>query len=184
MTAGAGRLHCVINWSAKPRCDCRCRLYVSLDASPPADTSPPAVRLRPSSVMWASFLALGAGSATIAASATTTSKTMVVVLADDVDDTLLPLMRVMPNTQRMVQAEGMTFSNSFVTTPVCCPSRSSIMSGLYQHNTKCVRNSISGGCSSAWWQQNIEKNRTFAVHLRNAGWRTFYGGKYLNTCKC
>lgn len=105
--------------------------------------------------------------------------TVVVVLGDDVDDTLLPLIDVMPNLKQMKQ-QGMTFANSFVTTAVCCPSRSSIMSGLYQHNTRCLRNSISGGCNSPWWKENIEKNRTFAYHLQQAGWRTFYGGKYLN----
>jgi hypothetical protein len=56
--------------------------------------------------------------------------TVVVILADDVDDTLLPLTKVMPNLRELVQQDGITFSNSFVTTAVCCPSRSSIMSGL------------------------------------------------------
>ena len=106
--------------------------------------------------------------------------TVVVILADDVDDTLLPLMDVMPNTQKLIQQNGVTFANSFVTTAVCCPSRSSIMSGLYQHNHRCLRNDIPGGCSSPWWKENVERNRTFAVHLQKAGWRTFYGGKYLN----
>ena len=54
------------------------------------------------------------------------------------------------------------------------------MSGLYQHNHRCLRNDIPGGCSSPWWKENVERNRTFAVHLQKAGWRTFYGGKYLN----
>ena len=63
---------------------------------------------------------------------------------------------------------------------MCCPSRSSIVSGRYQHNTKCVRNSISGGCSSPWWIENIEKNATLATHLSAHGWRTAYFGKYLN----
>lgn len=106
--------------------------------------------------------------------------TIVVVLADDVDAELTPLMETMPTLQTLVQQAGLTFSNSFVTTPVCCPSRSSILSGLYQHNTKCVRNSIAGGCSSKWWQQHVEANRTLAYHLHQAGWRTGYFGKYLN----
>eukprot|EP00935_MAST-01C_sp_MAST-1C-sp1_P000664 g664.t1 len=86
----------------------------------------------------------------------------------------------MPTLATRIQKPGITFSNSFVTTPVCCPSRSSIMSGMYQHNTRCVRNSISGGCSSQWWQENVEQNHTFAVHLHRAGWKTGYFGKYLN----
>ena len=76
--------------------------------------------------------------------------TVVVVLADDVDDMLTPLEKVMPSVHSLKQ-QGVTFTNSFVTTPVCCPSRSSIFSGRYQHNNRCFRNSIKGGCSSPWY---------------------------------
>ena len=75
-------------------------------------------------------------------------------------------MSVMPVLQQQVQQPGITFSNAFVTTPVCCPSRSSIVSGRYQHNTRCVRNSIDGGCSSEWWKAHLEANATFAVALQ------------------
>ena len=75
--------------------------------------------------------------------------TVVVVLVDDVDDMLTPLEKVMPSVHSLKQ-QGVTFTNSFVTTPVCCPSRSSIFSGRYQHNNRCFRNSIKGGCSSPW----------------------------------
>src|SRR5438132_9443309 len=43
-------------------------------------------------------------------------------------------MSVMPQTQQWFQAGGTQFPNTFVTTPECCPSRSSIFSGLYVHN--------------------------------------------------
>eukprot|EP01052_Picozoa_sp_SAG31_P057670 SAG31_NODE_17197_length_679_cov_1.256897_1_plen_91_part_00 len=49
--------------------------------------------------------------------------TVVIILADDVDDTLLPLSTVMTNLHTMVQQTGVTFSNSFVTTAVCCSSQ-------------------------------------------------------------
>ena len=100
--------------------------------------------------------------------------TVVVVLADDVDDMLTPLQKVMPSLHSL-RKQGFTFTNSFVTTPVCCPSRASIFSGRYQHNTRCFNNSISGGCSSPWWKDNIESNSTFATELQRAGWQTFYG---------
>jgi arylsulfatase A-like enzyme len=43
--------------------------------------------------------------------------------------------------------------NSFSTTPVCCPSRSSIYTGKYIHNLGVYNNSGgSGGCASLDWQ--------------------------------
>ena len=60
------------------------------------------------------------------------------VLTDDQDLTLASL-KYMPKTRRLLSAEGgegITFSSMFATTPVCCPSRSSYMSGMYQHNTR------------------------------------------------
>ena len=63
------------------------------------------------------------------------------------------MQEVMPSVHSLRQ-QGVTFANSFVTTPVCCPSRSSIFSGRYQHNTRCLRNSIKVvcvyGCMGVW----------------------------------
>lgn len=71
----------------------------------------------------------------------------------------------------------------FVSTPVCCPSRSSILTGLYMHNHQTINNSFSGGCSGPHWQQNLE-SATFGSILHSAGYRTFYAGKYLNEVSC
>ena len=106
--------------------------------------------------------------------------TVVVILADDLDASLTPFADVMPNLRSTFQNNSAAFKNAFVTVPVCCPSRSSFMSGRYQHNNRCFRNSIAGGCSSPWFKQNIERNSTFAVALREAGWVTGFFGKYLN----
>lgn len=68
----------------------------------------------------------------------------------------------------------------FVTTPICCPSRSSILTGLYAHNHGTVNNSRSGGCGNS----SIEfESRTFANILHLGGYKTFYAGKYLNQVK-
>eukprot|EP01047_Picozoa_sp_COSAG01_P113572 COSAG01_NODE_42279_length_441_cov_7.266082_2_plen_114_part_01 len=65
------------------------------------------------------------------------------VLTDDQDLTLNSL-DYMPKTRRLLG--GVEFTNMFATTPVCCPSRSSYMSGMYQHNTRCLANSVGSGC--------------------------------------
>jgi len=51
--------------------------------------------------------------------------------------------------------------------------------GRYSHNHDVVNNSISGNCSSLFWQKNVEID-TFAVHAQAAKYKTYFAGKYLN----
>lgn len=66
-----------------------------------------------------------------------------------------------------------------MTSPLCCPSRSSILTGQYVHNHHAKNNSLSGGCSSSSWQQGPEK-RSISTYMKSMGYKTFFGGKYLN----
>jgi arylsulfatase A-like enzyme len=42
----------------------------------------------------------------------------------------------MPKTKALLHDQGTTFSNFFVTYSLCCPSRASILTGQYPHNTQ------------------------------------------------
>jgi len=100
---------------------------------------------------------------------------VVFILADDLSMNLVPFM---PNLQAM-QREGTTFSHYFVTDSLCCPSRSSIFTGQFPHNTGVFRNTGADGGFEAFNAQG-NASRTFALALQRAGYRTAMLGKYLN----
>ena len=72
-----------------------------------------------------------------------------------------------------------SFYFQFVSSPLCCPSRSSILTGKYVHNYGAINNSLSGNCSSPSWQRHSEIH-AFAPYLKKQGYNTFFAGKYLN----
>jgi N-acetylglucosamine-6-sulfatase len=53
------------------------------------------------------------------------------VLADDLD---LASAQKMPEVSSLLAEEGTTFEEAFVSYPACCPSRATMLTGLYSHN--------------------------------------------------
>lgn len=104
---------------------------------------------------------------------------IIIFLTDD-QDILLDSMVALKNVRRLINDEGITFQNAFVNSPICCPSRSTILTGKHLHNIMVTNNSLAGNCSSPEWQKNFEPQSFVSLLKNKANYTTFYAGKYLN----
>ena len=92
--------------------------------------------------------------------------------------------QALPETRKLLEG-GTTFPNFFLTTPTCCPSRTSILTGQYVHNHGVLTNEDKGsptGGITAFRRLGLE-NETIAHELGAAGYRTAIVGKFLNGYK-
>jgi arylsulfatase A-like enzyme len=97
---------------------------------------------------------------------------VLVVLTDDQRwDTL----GYMPGVLDRLARRGVRFTEAFATTPLCAPSRASILTGRYAHHTGVTGNFFPGGGARAF-----DPTSTIATWLQAAGYRTGLFGKYLN----
>jgi N-acetylglucosamine-6-sulfatase len=94
------------------------------------------------------------------------------------DDLSWNLVKYMPHVVEM-QKKGVTFENYFVTDSLCCPSRSSILTGRFPHGTGVFTNSGDDG-GYATFKSKGNETRTFATSLLAADYATAFYGKYLN----
>src|SRR5438270_8919553 len=100
---------------------------------------------------------------------------IVFVLTDDLSTNLI---RYMPHV-RALERRGTTFTNYTVTDSLCCPSRASIFTGRFPHNTGIFTNAGPDGGFDTFFGRG-EETQTFATALQGAGYRTAMMGKYLN----
>ena len=100
---------------------------------------------------------------------------IVFILADDMraDD-----LKFMPKTRGLLGSEGMTFKNSFVTNPLCCPSRATSLRGEYPHNTRIWANIPPEGGYERLHELGREDS-TVAKGLKAAGYDSEFIVKYL-----
>src|SRR5215208_708537 len=113
------------------------------------------------------------------AQALTAKPNIVFILTDDMREDEL---KYMPKTRSVLKAKGMSFSNAFVSNPLCCPSRATIMRGQYAHNTGVWTNKNVGrraAVGQAYRNKGNEKDNV-ATRLDAAGYRTALIGKYLS----
>jgi N-acetylglucosamine-6-sulfatase len=92
------------------------------------------------------------------------------------DDQAAGDMRAMPLTTQLIGGQGVTFTNSFASWPLCCPSRVTAFTGQYAHNHRVLGNYPPAGSSHAF----VDDHEALAVWLQRAGYVTAHVGKYLN----
>lgn len=111
------------------------------------------------------------------AAAQTVPPNIIVINTDDMNAVETPFM---PNLQEHIADRGVTFSNAFVTTAICCPSRASLLTGLYAHNHGVLSNKSGPKGGWAAFRDLGNESATVATALQSAGYRTGLVGKYLN----
>ena len=79
---------------------------------------------------------------------------------------------VMPTTLEALGRGGTTFTNSFVSSPLCCPSRAGFLTGSYAHNNGVFDN-------TPGYPALVGKTATLFTWLKAAGYRTGHVGRFL-----
>jgi N-acetylglucosamine-6-sulfatase len=91
------------------------------------------------------------------------------------DDQRWDSLDTMPIVERELVGHGVTFTNAFVSNPLCCPSRASILTGDYSHSTGVYRQIPPFGRFEAF-----HDGSTLATWLDGAGYDTALVGKYID----
>jgi N-acetylglucosamine-6-sulfatase len=91
------------------------------------------------------------------------------------DDQTLESMRVMAGVRAELAAGGTTFNRSFVSNPLCCPSRATLYTGQYTHNHGVIGNRPPEGGYG-----RLDKSEWLPVWLQRVGYHTVHIGKFMN----
>jgi arylsulfatase A-like enzyme len=121
-----------------------------------------------SALLGAAFATLGLGLTPTQAAAA--APNVLIIVTDD--QRAANTMWVMPKTRYRFMRQGVSYPRGFVTTPLCCPSRATIFTGRYAHNTRVHTNGPPKG---------LDTTTLFPRLLLNAGYRTAMVGKFLNS---
>lgn len=156
-------------------------------------TSVPAARGKARIAVAAALAALLASLALLAAPGTESARSaqqkpsFVVVQVDDATlDQLYASLNVggvevqaMPYTLSLIANRGITFNRYYVPYPLCCPSRTSLLTGRYSHNNN-VRGNVPPNGGYTGFKYRLAYNHNLATWLQADGYRTIHIGKFLN----
>ncbi len=130
---------------------------------------------------WATLMAalalLAVVAATIAtreASGAPPQRNVLFILTDDMTSSELS---AMPNVQSLLAAQGTSFNEFYISFPLCCPSRATMLSGQYMHNHGVHGNFPPNG---SWTKFISHQSNDLPVWLHNDGYYNVHIGKYMN----
>ncbi len=133
-------------------------------------------------------LVLAAGQSADAAQPSVLQRPSFVVIQTD-DETLDQLyaslnvggidVQAMPYTHALIASRGVTFNRYYVSYPLCCPSRVSLLTGRYAHNNN-VRGNVPPNGGFTGFANRAAYSHNIATWLQGAGYRTIHIGKFLN----
>jgi N-acetylglucosamine-6-sulfatase len=118
-------------------------------------------------------IALAAVALVALAPAAAEAKPNIVVLMTD--DQTVASMYAMPKTRSLLGDRGATFTRSFASYALCCPSRATLYTGQYAHNHGVLSNGPPAGGYT-----RTDRSNWLPVWLQAAGYRTMHVGKFLN----
>jgi N-acetylglucosamine-6-sulfatase len=99
----------------------------------------------------------------------------IVLIMDD--DQNVEMQRFLTKTNAALGSKGVTFDNSFMNYSLCCPSRSTMLTGQYAHNHGVRGNQPPAGGYS---KLAPTMSNTMPAWLQRAGYYTAHIGKFLN----
>ena len=100
----------------------------------------------------------------------------IILLLTDDQDLVLGGMTPLAFTKDFMETRGAEVSNFFVNTPVCCPSRTTLLTGDYPHNW----HTIKGGCMHMNVSNSDFKEKSLGVQMKSQKYTTGMFGKLLN----
>jgi arylsulfatase A-like enzyme len=108
----------------------------------------------------------------VAAAPAAAQPNVVVLMTDDQTQASLPYMT---QVNGLLAAHGTRFDQTIASFPLCCPSRSTFLTGQYAHNHGVLHNAGPFGGFAAFDGAN-----SLPVWLQQYGYRTMHVGRYLN----
>jgi arylsulfatase A-like enzyme len=119
---------------------------------------------------------IGGGSSTERAAAAASGRpNIIVLLTDDQENLSLKVMKIV---NKEMKRKGLTFKRYYTNFPLCCPSRTTMLTGEYAHNHGVLSNSPPDGGYGVF--NELHGNNYLPLWLQDAGYRTSYIGKFLN----
>lgn len=104
----------------------------------------------------------------------------VVILVDDQDYLLNSTHRAyMPRLHQYIGDQGLHLRQFIVTTSVCCPSRTSLLTGMLVHNHNVTANQAPQGSFSKFEQLQLDRN-WLPGWLKSLNYTTYFTGKFVN----